>query len=160
VKKLISIGVVLALLTMAVVPGAVAAQDPDLCASNYTEPCTYAKTPFAIIASGFVMLANLWPMLDSEDGLGIGMPWVEDVLEELAYWTYGPLSWTVDMLAWGVNLAGSVIAGVPMIADALPEGLDLEALFGDIACGLRECFSDVCYNVTWNCTGDTYPCCP
>jgi hypothetical protein len=43
VKKLISIGVALALLTMVVVPGAVAA---------YTTPDTYAKVPFAIIQSG------------------------------------------------------------------------------------------------------------
>lgn len=149
-KKLISIGVALALLTMAVVPGAVAAA--DLTASNYTAPQTYAKVPFALIASGFAMLENLWPALDATTGLGIGMPWLEDVFGELAYWTYGPLSWTVDMLAWGVNLMGGVIAGVPMIADALPEGLDLEAIFTDVACGLRECFVDVCYNVTWNCS--------
>jgi hypothetical protein len=150
VKKLISIGVALALLTMAVVPGAVAAADPDLTASNYTAPQTYAKIPFAIIASGFSMLTSLWPSLNT--ALEMDMPWLGDIFEELAYWTYGPLSWTVDMLAWGVNLAGGIIAGVPMIADALPAGLDLEALFTDIACGLRECFEDVCYNVTWNCS--------
>jgi hypothetical protein len=146
VKKLISIGVAIALLTMAVVPGAVAAA--DLTASNYTAPQTYAKVPFALIASGFAMLENLWPNLDT--ALEMDMPWLGDVFGELAYWTYGPLSWTVDMLAWGVNLGGEVLAGIPMIADALP--FDLGPVFQDVACGLRECFADVCYNVTWNCS--------
>ena len=139
-KKLISIGIALALLTMAVVPGAVAAYDP---------PDTYAKVPFAIVASGFQLIANIWPDLDT--AFDIGMPWVSSVLGEVAIWTTGPLAWSVDMLAWGVNLAGVVIGGIPMIADALPEGLDLEGLFGDIACGLRECFDDVCYPGDWGC---------
>jgi len=58
------------------------------------------------------------------------------------------------MLAWGVNLAGGVIAGIPMIADALPAGLDIGGLFTDIACGLRECFVEGCYEGSWNCTGN------
>ena len=143
-KKLISIGVALALLTMAVVPGAVAA---------YEEPETYSKIPFAIIASGFDLMANLWPDLDV--ALDTGLPWLTGVFTELADWTGGPLSWTVDMLAWGIDLAGVVIGGVPMIADALPAGLDLEGLFSDIACGLQTCWAAT------NCTvGGFDPCTP
>jgi hypothetical protein len=47
VKKLISIGVALALLTMVVVPGAVAAVD---------DPDTYAKATFSIMAAGIELL--------------------------------------------------------------------------------------------------------
>jgi hypothetical protein len=168
VKKLISIGVALALLTMAVVPAAVAADPvPDLCASNYTEPCTYAKTPFAIIASGFVMLSSLWTKLDTPAALDMGMPWLSDVFTELAYYTYGPLSWTVDMLAWGINLGGDIVGQLGGILEAMNVDLPIEmtdvgAILETVACGMRECFTDVCYNVTWNCTKaeGTFPCCP
>jgi len=141
VKKLISIGVALALLTMAVVPSAVAAYDP---------PPTYSKVPFAIIASGFQLLENLWPDLDA--ALGMDMLWLGNVFGELSDWTFGPLSWTVDMLAWGVDLTGKVLDAVPMITDMLPEGLDLVALFETIACGLLTCWSSS------NCTGQFDPC--
>lgn len=134
-KKLISIGVALALLTMVVVPGAVAAQ---------IEPDTYAKIPFAIIGSGMELLADIWTIMDPE--FEIGMPWIADVLDLAAPWTAGPLAWSVDMLAWGVNLVGQVVAGIPMIADALPEGFDVEALMTLLADGLKECF------VAGNCT--------
>ena len=139
-KKLISIGVALALLTMAVVPGAVAAYDP---------PATYSKVPFAIIASGLELVGDIVLALPEDMGIPL---WIADVTDAIAPWAAGPLSWTVDMLAWAIDLAGVVIGGVPMIADALPEGLDLEGLFSDIACGLLTCWS------TSNCTGEFDPC--
>jgi len=49
VKKLISIGVVLALVAIVVLPIGVAAQ----CEYDGIVPATYAKIPFAIIQSGF-----------------------------------------------------------------------------------------------------------
>ena len=140
-KKLISIGVALALLTMAVVPGAVAA---------YEDPETYSKVPFAIIASGFDLLANLWPDLDV--ALDTGLPWLTGVFTELADWTGGPLSWTVDMLAWGIDLTGKVVAAVPMITDMLPVGLDLDVIFGELACGLMTAWG------ASNVTGQFAPC--
>ena len=143
-KKLISIGVALALLTMAVVPAAVAAQD-------YTPPPTYAKVPFALIASGFEMLENLWP--DLSEALGMAdLDWLADVFGELQAWTYGPLSWTVDMLAWGISLVGEVVNAVPMITDMLPEGLDIAGIMNTMACGLMTCWSSS------NCTGNFTPC--
>ena len=126
---------------MAVVPGAVAA---------YTPPDTYAKVPFAIVASGFELLGNLWPDLDA--ALGMDMLWLEGVFDELALWTAGPLGWSVDFLAWGVALAGDVLGAVPMITDMLPEGLDLVAIFDTIACGIMTCWSESA------CTGDFDPC--
>ena len=61
-KKLISIGVALALLAMVVVPGAVAA---------YTPPVTYAKVPFAIIQSGFELIGDL---LTATGTSSLGLP--------------------------------------------------------------------------------------
>jgi hypothetical protein len=140
VKKLISIGVALALLTMVVVPGAVAA---------YTTPPTYSKVPFAIIQSGFELLENIWPTLN--DILGLGYPTLGPVLGTIGEWAGGPLSWTVDMLAWGVSLAGAVLDSLSALI-TLPAGLDLAALMDTIACGLMWCWSAT------NCTGNFTPC--
>lgn len=148
-KKLISIGVALALLTMAVVPGAVAAQD--------IEPDTYSKIPFAIIGSGLELMADLWGIMDTPEALAIGMPWVGDVLDAMAPWTAGPLSWTVDMLAWGVSLVGDVMAAADSILVAMDVDLgfplgDVKDITDTIACGLL---------TSWNATvpGGTFtPC--
>ena len=148
-KKLISIGVALALLTMAVVPGAVAAQD--------IEPTTYAKIPFAIIGSGLEMVADLWTELDV--ALEMDMPWISTVLDIMAPWTAGPLGWTVDMLSWGVSLLGAVLADAQGLIEGM--GVDLPIDLGDVAvlcdrvaCGLLQPWSD---NVTGSafdpCTG-------
>ena len=137
-KKLISIGVALALLTMAVVPAAVAADDP-------IEPSTFAKIPFAIIGSGLELFGAIWGPLDT--ALGIKMPWVGDVLADVAPFTAENLAWSVDMLAWGVGLVGDVIAA----ADTLVTGMgvtlpfklgDLKAITDSIACGLVQPWSD------------------
>ena len=152
-KKIISIGVALALLTMAVVPGAVAAQEPIP-----IEPSTFAKIPFAIIGSGLEMLADLWGILDTEAALDIGFPWLSQVLDTAAPWTTDNLAWTVDMLAWGVGLVGDVIAAADSILVAMEVDLgfplgDLKAITDTIACGLVQPWSD-------NITGSEFTPCP
>jgi hypothetical protein len=145
VKKLISIGVALALLALAVVPGAVAA---------YELPDTYAKVPFAIIQGAFDLVGSI---LDSV-GTTLGLPdWLDSALMgDVGGYVGGPLSWTVDMMAWGISLTGDVMGALdPIIAPIadLPFDLaDLGALFDTVACGLMTCFS-----VT-ECTGDFTPC--
>jgi len=142
VKKLISIGVALALLTMAVVPAAVAADD-------YTPPATYAKVPFAIIQSGLELVGFLLGELGTE----LGLPdWLNPTLiDPIAEWAGGPLSWTVDMLAWGMSVGGDLMALItPMLGDTIP--IDLGELFDIIACDLMTCWS------TTNCTGEFCPC--
>ena len=139
-KKLISIGVALALLTMVVVPGAVAAQDP-------ITPDSYAKIPFAIIGSGLELMADIWLIVDTPaPGLAIGMPWIATVLDVVAPWTAGPLGWTVDMLSWSVGLAADVLDGlfkISLIANALPPGVGaaLVEICDTIACGLLQPWS-------------------
>ena len=131
-KKLISIGVALALLTMAVVPGAVGA---------YTEPASFAKTPFAIIQSMMDLAASLVPALEAVMG-PLPLP-LDTMLPEIGEWAGGPLSWTVDMLAWGLDLGATIFAtldsalglGMPWIGD----------LLSDVACGL---FTPFTTNIT------------
>jgi tetrahydromethanopterin S-methyltransferase subunit C len=128
VKKLISIGVALALLTMAVLPIGVAA---------YTEPVTFAKVPFAILQSGIELLGDLLTTLAPE----LGLPtWIAPILDPVAAWTGGPLSWTVDMLGWGVGLVGTVLDS---LASTLGLPTWLAPLVNTIACSLFTPFGNV-----------------
>ena len=135
-KKLISIGVALALLTMAVMPGVAAAQ--------YTEPDTFAKVPFAIIQSGLELVGDVVTALPADMGIPA---WIADITDTIAPWAGGPLSWTVDMLGWGISLVGDVIGALdPIIAPiaTLPFDLaDLSGIFDTMACGLFTPFGGV-----------------
>jgi hypothetical protein len=140
VKKLISIGVALALLAMVVLPGAVAA---------YETPDTYAKVPFAIIQSGIELVGQILDTI----GTQLSLPtWLNSaLLNPIAEWAGGPLSWTVDMLAWGFSVGGDLMKLIqPLLGTAIP--IDLEALMNTIACDLMMCWSDT------NCTGNFCPC--
>jgi hypothetical protein len=138
VKKLISIGVVLAVLAMVVLPISAAAYTP------YEEPTTYAKIPFAIVASGFGLLQQIWPALDV--ALTMDMPWLTGVFEALADWSFGPLSWTVDMLAWGLGVGGSVINALSAVI-TLP--FDVGELLNTIACACFAPFGNIT-GASWN----------
>jgi len=132
VKKLISIGVALALLTMVVVPGAVAAQD--------IEPTTFAKIPFAIIGSGIQLLGDLveaLPMISDQLPEGLDIKAATDLI---APWTAGPLAWTVDMLAWGVGLMADVLG--PVLTEFAPDFAWATDIFDEVACGLCQPWSD------------------
>jgi hypothetical protein len=150
VKKLISIGVALAVLALVVLPVGAAAQceyDPG---GGYgvIVPDTYAKIPFAILESGLAMvgglLGTLAPVLSLPD-------WLDDIVFAIAPWTGGPLSWTVDMLGWGLALVGDILAPLASTL-GLPDWLD-DLVYG-IACGLFTPF-------TCNVTGAAFdPCNP
>ena len=137
-KKLISIGVALALLTMAILPGAVAAQ--------YTEPETYAKVPFAIIQSGLELIGDIIVALEPA---GLGLPtWIADVTDTIAPWAGGPLSWTVDMLGWGIWLVGDIVGSLDSLVTGMGIDLPFElseiaGIFNTIACGLFTPWTDV-----------------
>jgi hypothetical protein len=144
VKKLISIGIVLALVIMVVVPGVVGAAGPVL-------PSTNAKIPFAIIQSGFYMvgclLGELQPIITAAGfSLPIDLSTVAPVLNTMGGWVGVPLAWSVDMLAWGVGLVSDVVT-------ALPSSLGIPSWISDllkaIVTDINSCFSPtVCNNVS------------
>ena len=135
-KKLISIGVALALLTMAVMPVAAAA---------YTEPPTYAKTPFSIIQAGMELIESILV----EAGAVLGLPdWIAPIVGDVGAFAGEPLAWSVDMVAWGISLAGDVLAASQTLIEglgvALPIDLgDVATIFDTIACGLFTPWTDV-----------------
>ena len=119
-KKLISIGVALALLTMVVVPVGVAAQEVE-------DPGTFSKTPFGILGSGIQLVGNLLgdfgPILTAAGiELPIDLADLQPITEQIGDWSAVDLAWMTDMTAWTMVTAGDVIStvlGVDFIADAL-----------------------------------------
>ena len=152
-KKLISIGVVLALLTLAVVPGAVAAQEcPDI---GYDYPTTYAKIPFSIIGSGFYLMETILTALVDGELLPAEVDWLPGLMQPMGDWAAGPLAWTVDMLAWGIGLAGTVVGSLSGVMTDLGMdlGMDLTSvgdLMNDVACALFTPFNCNITGAAWN----------
>lgn len=130
-KKLISIGVALALLTMVLVPVGVAAQDP------VEDPGTYSKTPFGILGSGLQMvggvLGDLGPILTAAGiELPIDLADLAPITDRIGDWTAVDLAWMTDMTAWSMVLVGDVAKTSAGLLGAL--GVDEETLpVSDIA---------------------------
>jgi len=133
VKKLISIGIALALLTVAVMPAVTMAQDCDYPDGDGTGivPETYAKIPFAILEAGFAMVGELLDTLGPELDLPAFVN--SDLVNTIGGFAGGPLSWTVDMLGWGIALVGGIL---DPLADTLGLPDWLAGVVNDIACGL------------------------
>jgi len=151
VKKIISIGVALALLTMAVVPGAVAAQ----CEYEGIAPSTYAKIPFTIIGTGFYLMETILDALVDGELLPAEVDWLPALMAPMGDWAMGPLAWTVDMLAWGIGLAGTVVGSLSGVMTDLGMdlGMDLTSvgdLMNDVACALFTPFSCNITGAAWN----------
>ena len=128
-KKLISIGVALALLTMVVVPVGVAAQDVE-------DPGTYSKTPFGILGSGLQLvgdlLGDLQPIISEVAELPIDLADLTPILDKVGGWTAVDLAWMTDMSAWSMVLVGDVAKSSVGLLGAL--GVDEETLpMGDVA---------------------------
>ena len=104
-KKLISIGVALALLTMVVVPVGVAAQD-------VVDPGTYSKTPFGILGSGIQLIGDLLgdldPIIGAVADLPIDLADLAPIMDKVGGWTAVDLAWMTDMTAWSMVLVGDV----------------------------------------------------
>ena len=138
-KKLISIGVALALVALVVLPLGVAALPPGCPDIGYTYPTSFSKIPFAILQSGIELVGTLLTTL----AVPLGLPtWLAPIMAPIAEWTGGPLSWTVDMLAWGLALVGGVLGPLTTTL-GLPTWLP--GVINDLACGL---FTPFTCNVT------------
>jgi len=125
VKKLISIGVVLALLAMVVIPVAVGA---DYTPTVYNS--TYSKIPFGILSTGIALLANLTD--PSVLGTALGLPtWIPLALSPIANWVGGPFAWLTELTAWTMVTVGDVMAKANGVILALAPSASLP--LGDIA---------------------------
>jgi hypothetical protein len=140
VKKLISIGVVLALLALVVLPVGVAAKD--------IVPSTYAKIPFAIVQSGFYLVGCLMGDLQTviEDmGVdlgGIDLSSFSGILYKLGDWAGTPLAWSVDMMIAGLGMLADVVSAAGCLG--LPDSV---TCIGDILGVVVENLH-LCYDVT------------
>jgi len=129
VKKLISIGVALALLVTFMVPVAVAAED-------IVDPGTFSKTPFGILGSGIQLigdlLGDLQPIISEVAELPIDLADLTPIMDKVGGWTAVDLAWMTDMTAWSMVLVGDVAKSSVGLLGAL--GVDEETLpMGDVA---------------------------
>ena len=83
-------------------------------------PTTYAKIPFAIIQSGFHLVGQIL----GATGSSLGLPsWITPTLiDDIGSWAGGPLSWSVDMLGWGLGLVGTILDSLADNAWVSPNG--------------------------------------
>lgn len=103
-KKLISIGVVLALVALVVLPVAVGA---DYTPTVYNS--TYSKIPFGILSTGIALIANLTSA--GVLGTALGLPaWLPDALNPIADWVGGPFAWLTELTAWSMVTVGDVVS--------------------------------------------------
>ena len=116
-KKLISIGVALALLVTFMVPVAVAAEE-------IVDPGTYAKTPFGILGSGIQLVGDILLGL-----AGVIDPFIEDfgmdtadiagVTDEVGEWTGVNLAWMTDMGGWSMVAVADVFSVITPLAETM-----------------------------------------
>ena len=120
-KKLISIGVAIALLTMVVVPVGVAADYPD-------DPGTWSKTPFGIFGTGIKLVGDI---VDAIPTIADMLPFdVPDVTDPVGEYLGVNLAWMTDMTAWSMVTVGDVIKTAdPVISGVAELPIDL----GDVA---------------------------
>jgi hypothetical protein len=74
--------------------------------------------------------------------------WVPDLMPTLGDFVAVPLSWSVDMLGWGISLTGSVLASLQTVLDGMGVdlGFDLGSLqdvLDTVACALFQPWAPV-----------------
>jgi hypothetical protein len=120
VKKLISIGVALALVAMVVLPVAVGA---DYTPTVYNS--TYSKIPFGILSTGIALLANLTDVLATP----LGLPdWLPDALNPVADWVGGPFAWLTELTAWSMVTVGDVVAKASGLLSTFGVTIDISGI--------------------------------
>ena len=117
-KKLISIGVALALLVTFMVPVAVGADFP-------TDPGMYSKTPFGILGSAIRLVGDIVTDLATAiDGFGLPVTAAEisGVLFSVGDWTGINLAWMTDMTGWSMVAVGDVVTVIEPLAATMGFG--------------------------------------
>jgi hypothetical protein len=115
VKKLISIGVALALLAMVIVPVTVAAQDYTPTAYN----STYSKIPFGILSTGLALIGDVVAALPASITGGTDLSWIGSVIDPVAGWVGGPFAWLTELTAWTMITVGDVVSQADAIIGAV-----------------------------------------
>ena len=114
-KKLISIGVALALLVTFMVPVAVAADFP-------TDPGAYSKTGFGILGTGIqlvgAIVTDLATAID-DFGLPVSAAEIAGVLNNVGGWTGEELAWMTDMTGWSMVAVGDVVSVIKPLAETM-----------------------------------------
>ena len=118
-KKIISIGVAVALLSMIIVPvGAGAASynsTPDKAAV-----ATYSKIPFGILGTGIQLIGDVVANLGN---ITASLPFnITAVTSLVGGWTMGPFSWLTDLTGWTMVALGDVLTGIQGLADTFGFG--------------------------------------
>ena len=145
-KKLISIGVVLALLALVVLPLGVGAATTEIV------PATYAKIPFAIVQSGFYLIGCTLGSLDTIlTSMGVALPFkladLKPIMFNLGDWAGVPLAWSVDMMIAGIGLVNDVLGALASADLGIPTYVT--DLVGVIYTDLAKCYSPTtCNNVS------------
>jgi hypothetical protein len=124
VRKLLSIGIVLALLVTFVVPVVVAAQDDECC--DYTPP---EATPMPDRTTKTLAGATMWTLLGTMDIMGGA---VCAVTGQMAANLGG---WSDELGVIGVGVAASALSGIGDLIPALLSALGLTA-FEDLGTAL------------------------
>jgi hypothetical protein len=138
VKKLISIGIVLALLVTFLMPVAVGAQCPGGCPGTTTDECVCgpddpcAANPPTNCGTDSVGGGVLWALLGTTYIMGKA---VGDVTQQLA----GSLGCYVDELSAPVfGIVGALLTGVGGIVDGLGTMIGMTDILGPIATMLKD----------------------
>jgi hypothetical protein len=117
VKKIISIGVALALMTMVVVPVGASAQ--TTWTYNVTPyNSTYSKIPFGILGTGVELIGDVVNAMNLT-----GLPFdVAAITGMVGPWIEGPFSWLTELTGWTMVALGDVISSVQGLADTFGFG--------------------------------------
>ena len=130
-KKLISIGVALALLALLVIPFTVAAAD------DTPTTATYSKIPFGILGEGLNTITDIVVALPASLTGGTDLSWIGSVITPISGYVEGPLSWLTDLTGWSMVAVGDVVSQADTIIGAvatLPFPLsDVATMFYTIA---------------------------
>ena len=113
-KKLISIGVALALMVTFMVPVAVGADE-------IVDPGEYSKTPFGILGSGIQLVGDILLGLsgvidDFIADFGMTTADIAGVTEDVGYWVGVDLAWMTDMTGWSMVAVGDVVTVIEPLA--------------------------------------------
>jgi hypothetical protein len=113
VKKIIGIGVALALLTMVVVPVGASAQTWTYNVTPYNS--TYSKIPFGILGTGVELIGEVINALGPN--ITGSLPFnITAVTGLVGPWIEGPFSWLTELTGWTMVAAGDVLSSINSLA--------------------------------------------